>query len=69
MNEEQAKIQSYKHLAVQIREIYQTAAKVFPFLVNALGTIFRDLSALQDTFGISDIIESMQVTVLLGTIS
>lgn len=68
MKLEQSEIQRYEDLAGQIGEIDQTAAQVAPFVVGALGTISMKRSATRCTLGITDIIGSVQVVPLLGTV-
>lgn len=63
----QAKIKRLQEPAIQIEEIYLEATKVVSFVVGAIRAIARKLSALQDALGITDSIESEQVTALLGT--
>lgn len=63
----QAKIKRLQEPAIQIEEIYLEATQVVSFVVDTIRAIARKLSALQDALGITDTIESEQVTGLLGT--
>lgn len=42
------KLLSYKNLTGQVREIWQVATDVVPFVAGKLGTIFSNPSASQD---------------------
>lgn len=63
---EQVKIQ--RCLEGKIREICQAAVEVVPFMVSALESISRNLSASWDSLGIPGIIRSAQVAALLRTV-
>lgn len=67
MKAKQAKIERDYNLAGLIRERYQEAAQVVPFVVGVLRTISRNLSTLRDALGIPDIIGCTQMTALFGT--
>lgn len=52
---------------MKIKEIHQVAPQVVPFLVGALGTISRNISASLDVLEIYDTIRRVPVAALLGT--
>lgn len=62
MKGEQAKIQKYKDLAGQIGEIYKNVAQFVSFVIDAHVTIFRNLSASLDVFGISSGCRAVRAT-------
>lgn len=61
MKTKQVKIQKCQYLVGQIREIDEAAVQVVPFVVDALETISKNFSALQDTLRTPNIIGSVQV--------
>ena len=61
------KVDKYKALTTEIRKMYRVRTEIVPIIIGALGTIPKCLQGSLKHLGVSDMIGSMQISVLLGT--
>ena len=64
---EDQKITAYEPLAREINKMYHVRTEVIPIIIGALGTVPKRLGNYMEKLGIPDVIDSMQITALLGT--
>ena len=64
---EDRKVNDYEELAQEIRKLHRVRTEIVPVVIGALGTVPKRLGKYLERLGVPDIIDSMQITALLGT--
>ena len=66
--EEHEKVEKYQGLVTKILKMYRVRTEIHPIITGALETISKRLPGYLKDLGVPDMIRSMQISILLGTI-